>query len=660
MCGIALVVDRAGDGVDAGRLARMTAALAARGPDDEAYLLGDWATGGVERRGGPATDPAAPLPPIAEAGEARRWSLGLGVRRLAIRDPDPRARQPMRSPRGLWLAFNGELYDADEVRETLRGAGFAFATTGDTEVFLAAWEAWGPEALTRLSGMWAFVVWDAPHRRLWCGRDRLGIKPLYVARTAGAILVASTPGAIVAGLAGRPGAHAPAIAEYLATGLLDHAAPTCVAGIERIGAGCLLDVGASGASERRWAPPLIAPPSADRDPVRRFHAALDRAIATHRASDRPVGATLSGGLDSGTIVLSAAAGFKAADGAAAGAAATEAAAPLTLFTAGFGDAAYDECDAAASIAARTPFAWQVTDVGAPSGTTLADDVSTFLAGLDEPVVSSSVYAQWCVMRSVGAAGVRVVLDGQGADELLCGYPALVGPALADDVLGGDPGRAWAALGARAGKGEGSRAALAARGAVALLPEPLALAAGRLAAAGIGALHPELAATWHAAAPSMPGGVAATTGTRLSAARARLLAVHLPALLRYLDASAMAWSVEARVPFLDRDVLAAGVALGGDDLWRDGWQKWVLRDPAHSRLPDPVRLMPRKRAFAAPDATWWRGPLQAWLRDVLAPATIARQGLLAPAAVARALETLDAGGPAAPELWRWANVTWWID
>jgi asparagine synthase (glutamine-hydrolysing) len=135
-------------------------------------------------------------------------------------------------------------------------------------------------------------------------------------------------------------------------------------------------------------------------------------------------------------------------------------------------------------------------------------------------------------------------------------------------------------------------------------------------------------------------------------------VHLPALLRYLDASAMAWSVEARVPFLDRDVVAAGLALEGGDLWRDGWQKWVLRDPRHSRLPDAVRLAARKRAFAAPEAAWWRGPLRTWLRDVLAPATIARQGLLAPAVVGRALEALDRGRPAGPACWRWANLTWW--
>ena len=650
MCGIALVVDRGGAGVDPARLADMTAALAARGPDDEAFVLGDWASGAGECRGGTATDPAAPLPVLGGAPSSRRWSIGLGVRRLAIRDPDVRARQPMRGGRGLWLAFNGELYNADAIRDELRGAGRAFHSQGDTEVFLAAWEAWGPAALTRMSGMWAFVVWDPLRRRLWCGRDPLGIKPLYLAHASSGVLVASTPGAIVAGLGARPSPHAPAIAEYLATGLLDHAAPTCFSGIARIGAGCLVEIDAAGVLERRWAPLVAASTGAGDERIDRFHDALDRAVASHRAGDRPAGALLSGGLDSATIVLSAAADASSPAG-------------LTLFTAGFTEPDCDERALASSIAARTPFPWQVADVGAPAsdgGPSLADDLSRFLGGLDEPVVSSSAYAQWCVMRCAATAGVRVVLDGQGADELLCGYPGLVGPALADDVLGGHPARAWAALEARAERGQGSRTSLAARGVVALLPEPLAIAAGRLAGTGTAGLHPELAASWHAAPPMMPSGSdAAEPRGRLAAARARLLAVHLPALLRYLDTSSMAWSVEARVPFLDRDVLTAGLALEGEDLWREGWQKWVLRDPRRSRLPDAVRLAARKRAFAAPEAAWWRGPLRAWLRDVLAPATIARHGVLAPAAVARALETVDRGGAVGPELWRWANVTWWM-
>jgi asparagine synthase (glutamine-hydrolysing) len=122
---------------------------------------------------------------------------------------------------------------------------------------------------------------------------------------------------------------------------------------------------------------------------------------------------------------------------------------------------------------------------------------------------------------------------------------------------------------------------------------------------------------------------------------------------------MAWSVEARVPFLDRAVVEAGLALEGADLWHDGWQKWVLRDPTVSRLPDAIRLAARKRAFAAPEASWWRGPLRTWVRDVLAPGTVARQGLLAPAVVARALDRLEATGEAPAALWRWANVTWWM-
>ena len=475
MCGIALVVERSDAGVNPDRLSGMTAAIAARGPDDEAFVLGEWATGAADCLGGAATDPAAPLPSLAEAQRPSRWSIGLGVRRLAIRDPHPRARQPMRGDRGLWLAFNGEIYNADAIRDALRGDGRVFRTEGDTEVFLAAWETWGPDALTRLSGMWAFVVWDAPRRRLWCGRDPLGIKPLYLARTSSGVLVASTPGAIVAGLGARPSPHAAAIAEYLATGLLDHAAPTCFSGIARIGAGCLVEIDDAGVVERRWAPGLTAAAGADGDRVAHFHDALDRAVASHRASDRPAGALLSGGLDSATIVLSAAAG-----GAAAGAAD---AVHRRLRGRGLRRARCrgGDCRADAVRVAGDGRRCAVRPGRAHAGGRRLD----LLGGLDEPVVSSSAYAQWCVMRRVAAAGVRVVLDGQGADELLCGYPGLVGPALADDVLGGHPARAWAALDARAGKGEGSRAGLAARGAVALLPGRLAIAAGRLVGAGHG-------------------------------------------------------------------------------------------------------------------------------------------------------------------------------
>ena len=643
MCGIALLVDRSGGGVEPARLARMTATLARRGPDDEAYVLGDWATGASSLRGGADTAPGPALPSIDAAGD-RRWSLGLGVRRLAIRDPGPDARQPMTDGEGLWLAYNGELYGIGGLRAALAARGHRFRTRGDAEVLLAAWRAFGPDALARLAGMWAFVVWDAPRRRLWCARDALGIKPLYLATRDGVVAAASTPGAIVAALGSRPEPCLPAVAEYLATGLLDHASDTCFSGIRRLGAGCLLEIDDDGVRERRWAAFEAAPPADGETRLARFHETLARAVGTHLESDRPVGATLSGGLDSGTIVL--------------GAASRTPPPPLTLFTAGFDDPALDERAGAALIARRTPFPLEVVDVGAPPVGALADDLSQFLDGLDEPVVSSSVYAQWCVMRRVAARGVTVVLDGQGADELLCGYPGLVGPALADDVLDGAPRRAWAALDARADRGEGSRAGLAARGAVALLPDRIAVAAGRLASRPTAALHPDLAARWRATAPDVPIRAGAGRGRRLASARTRLLTVHLPALLRYLDTSGMAWSVEARVPFLDRHVVEAGLALEGADLWRDGWQKWVLRDPRVSRLPDPLRLAARKRAFAAPEGAWWRGPLRAWLRDVLAPDTVARQGLLAPAAVARALDRLDATGRAPAALWRWANVTWW--
>jgi asparagine synthase (glutamine-hydrolysing) len=178
MCGIALLVDRAGADTLPERLARMTEILAARGPDDEAYVLGDWDMGRAERRGGRASASGPEAPSIHDAARGETpWSIGIGVRRLAIRDRNARARLPMTDGRGLWLAYNGELYETDALRAELVRAGHVFHTSGDAEVLLAAWRAWGPSALERLEGMWAFAIWDAPRRRLWCARDPLGIKP---------------------------------------------------------------------------------------------------------------------------------------------------------------------------------------------------------------------------------------------------------------------------------------------------------------------------------------------------------------------------------------------------------------------------------------------------------------------------------------------------
>ena len=254
MCGIALVVERNGAGVDPDRLAGMTAALAARGPDDEAFVLGEWATGAADCLGGAATDAAVPLPSLAEAQRPSRWSIGLGVRRLAIRDPHPRARQPMRGDRGLWLAFNGELYNADAIRDALRGDGPRVPHRGRHRGVprgvggVGAGRAHAAERDVGLRGLGRAAPPAVVRAR--SARHQAALPGPHVVRRARGLDAAARSSPDSA-RARRP--TPPAIAEYLATGLLDHAAPTCFSGIARIGAGCLVEIDDAGVVERRWA-----------------------------------------------------------------------------------------------------------------------------------------------------------------------------------------------------------------------------------------------------------------------------------------------------------------------------------------------------------------------------------------------------------------------
>ncbi len=633
MCGFAAIVETGGGPVCRTRLRAMTAALRHRGPDDEAYLLADRRAGRTTVRRGRETGPGSGLAPLGDGPELP-WTLGIGVRRLAIREPAGRGRQPMGSPDGAcWLVYNGELYGADALRDRLASGGWRFAGRSDTEVLLAGWHALGPAVLGHLDGMWAFLLWDGVGKRLYCVRDAFGIKPLYFVDDGARVLVGSEIKALRAGLASAA-PHWPAVVDYLSTGLTDHREETCYAGMRRVRPGHMLVVDREGLRQVRWAAPF-APRAGPGDGVERFHAALDGAVRSHLESDRVVGAALSGGLDSGTIVLAAGAAL--------------AGRPLDVFTAVFGEPALDEAEAAGTVARAAAARVHVVDVGPRA---LVEQSDRWLAAQGEPVVSTSVFAQWCVARAAASAGVVVLLDGQGADELLAGYPAQGGALIADLARRGQVGRAVRELAHGRGLPVAARAAAAV---ASLLPPSLRAYAARVAARQLRGIHPELHGYWR----PLPAVTDAAAGP-LGRVRAGLLEVRLPPLLRYLDHNAMAWSVEARVPFLSREVVEAGLALRSDELLADGFQKWVLRDPRVSRLPEAIRAAPRKQPFATPEAAWWRGPLQGWLADRLTDARVRRQGVLDAGVVARAVADLQAGRPVRAPFWRWVNVSLWLE
>ena len=327
----------------------------------------------------------------------------LGHTRLAILDLSDRSAQPMSSPDGrYYLVFNGELCNFRELRGPLEQAGWRFATSGDTEVLLAAWATWGRECLPKLSGMFAFAVWDAVDRRLTLVRDRLGIKPLYVDRRAGLFAFASEAKALLALPGSRREIHGPALAGFLRTSYVA-GRPSIWEGIERLRPGewleRSLDTGAE-QTGRYWS---LEPRQHDwtaEQAETELEALLDTITRQELVADVPVGVLLSGGLDSGLVASAAA----------------RADSRLQSFSIGFDGWSGSEVDDARRTAERLGLSNTAYSVGPADQPRIASVLECF----DEPLADNAVVPTEAVCR-LARKDVTVALSGDGGDELFGGY-----------------------------------------------------------------------------------------------------------------------------------------------------------------------------------------------------------------------------------------------
>lgn len=336
-------------------------------------------------------------------GAAVIGNVGLGHQRLAILDPSPRGAQPLTSASGrTTIVYNGEVYNFRELRVELEAAGLRFRTTTDTEVIGSAFEHWGVDAFPRLNGIYAFALWDHTARALYLVRDRFGIKPLYVHDDGGTVRFGSEIKAILAD-AGVP--RSPDWAGLRGVLELGYAgAPhTCFTGITQLAPATALRFSASGRQEwRTWTLSVPAPTRATAAAaLERFDDVLDRAIRRQMVSDVPIGAFLSGGLDSTRIVE----GISRLD-----------ATRTQAFTVGFTVAEYDE----SGIAAESARHLNVDHVVERVDLDVLATATTVAAICDDPFADSSALAVYHLCR-VASGHVKVVLAGDGADELLAGY-----------------------------------------------------------------------------------------------------------------------------------------------------------------------------------------------------------------------------------------------
>jgi asparagine synthase (glutamine-hydrolysing) len=607
VCGICGIASSRGP-VDRDRLAAMSATIAHRGPDSEGTFL----DGGV----------------------------GLAARRLAIIDVAGGDQPIANEDASCTVVQNGEIYNHVELRAELERAGHVFRTRSDTEAIVHAYEQWGTGFADRLRGMFAVAIWDAARRRLVLARDRFGIKPLYVRDVAGELSFASELDALPTGELDLD-----AVEAFLALNSVP--APLSIfREIRKLRPGHVLTWEDGATRLERYARPGPLEPRDDADEaelVEECRARLRDSVRAHLVADVPVGVLLSGGVDSGTL---------------AALAAQESSGPVRTFSIGFEEQSFDELDGARSVAARYGTVHREL--------ILRPDAALLLPALadafDEPFADSSALPTYLVSR-LAAEDVKVALSGEGGDELFGGYHTYVASRLAERV---------GPLASRARPlvdrlpSSNARASLdyrAKRFARAAHLPPLERHHGWKEIFSAEA-RAELTGRAHAWDPVslQRERFAETEGHDLLV---RLQDVDLGGylvddLLVKTDRASMAWSLEARVPFLDTAVSNFAFSLPARHKVRGLSKKRLLRKAVEPLLPHAV-VHGRKRGFSIPAAAWLRGELEPFARETLSPERLRRQGLLRPEAVARVLDAHVARREdLSRQLWGLLALTLWYE
>jgi len=537
------------------------------------------------------------------AGLMVRGPIGLAHRRLSIIDLAG-GHQPMSNPAGdIWITYNGELYNFRELRESLQRQGCGFRTESDTEVLLRAYEVFGDSCVERLRGMFAFAIWDGPRQQLLLARDRLGIKPLYYSINDTELLFGSEIKALLAGSASRPAFNRAILPEYLASRYIAGDA-TFFQGVRKLLPGHTLSWSlANGLRERRyWQPPVVHEDSTRSysDHVAEVRTGLEDAVQSHLVSDVPVGLFLSGGLDSSALAALMA---PRVDG------------PVQTFSVGFHEASANETHFA-RLAAKS--------IGADHHEVLLSP-EQFFAELprliwheDEPIAFTSSIPLHIISR-LASRHVKVVLTGEGADELFLGYDYRYRVTQKNLHLGNWFGRSTPA-GFRALVAMGvtklprQLRRYAERTFLALENHPRAMffenfSVFRSVQRQALLLDPSLETDRDTFEQGLShyGAGGADVLACMSLAD---MQTYLVELLMKQDQMSMAASLESRVPFLDHHLVEKVASIPGQLRLHGGVTKSLLRDAVRDIVP-PEILKRRKMGFPVPTGQWLRGPFW-WL------------------------------------------------
>ncbi|WP_298333719.1 XrtA/PEP-CTERM system amidotransferase [uncultured Erythrobacter sp.] len=572
------------------------------------------------------------------AGVWTELGIGLGHRRLSVIDLEG-SPQPMHSTDGrAVIAFNGEIYNFRELRDELVREGAKFRTQGDTEVILAAWQRWGPDCLARLDGMFAFAIYDLDKRQLFLARDRLGVKPLFLSQLSdGGLIFASELKGLLAHPLMRKRLNPQALDAYMAWGYVPDS-HSILEGVTKLRAGhfLLLEQGRALQPQRRWWDISFAERSKGKeaDLSAELVHLLREAVQSRMVSDVPLGAFLSGGVDSSSVV----------------ALMSEASPdPVRTCSIGFDVAELDETSYAKRIAHQFGTAHEARTVSQDE----FGEIGALASMFDEPFADASALPTWRVCQ-LAREKVTVALSGDGADEAFAGYRRQVFhhneerlrsllPAGLRGTLFGSLGRVWP-------KADWAPRPLRAKTTLLSLAETGEAGYAR----ALSVTPPEIRNSLYSAelrrkldgfrpedelnqimrdAPAQSG---------LDRAQYADLTFWLPGdILTKVDRTSMAVSLEAREPLLDHRLAEFAARLPDSMRVRGATGKYLLKKCMERYLPQDVLYRP-KQGFVTPIAEWMRGPLASEVQSIAAASTLVQSGLMSGRSVAALAEAHISG------------------
>lgn len=549
MCGISGIVNKDSLVVSRGEIKGINDLIAHRGPDDEGFFFGE--------------------------------HFALGHRRLAILDLSPDGHQPMPYLEKYVITFNGEIYNYLELRAQLLLDGYHFSSKTDTEVILCAYDKWGQACVERFNGMWAFCLYDQEKNILFCSRDRFGVKPFYYADTPRKFVFGSEIKQVLAARGGNAVANMHAVRDFLIEGFSDHTSQTFFEGVHALEAGhnLVYAIGTHSVEQRRYYE-LAAQPEVraldEPSATAGLLSELKRSVAYRLRSDVKVGSCLSGGLDSSSIASLSAALYHA-----------DTPDRFQAVHARTGLDETDESDYARELASACDIDLFIIE---PSADEFIQAIDDLVYCQEEPFATPSVFMQYFVFQKAKEIGCKVMLDGQGADEILLGYKRYYS-AFLRSVPRRNLIREFLFI--------RNHSTLSLRE---LLGYFLYFSISKVRIASLRRKFPYIKPEYLGQFPNIRQ-LNDSCRNIQDMQKMEIERFQLPHLLRYEERNSMRHSIEARLPFLDYKLVEVAFSMDDHFKIRNGWAKHVLRVAMAGLVPKNILWRKSKFGFEAPRANW---------------------------------------------------------